>query len=305
MSEENELRACDKELLDACEALDVARVRAALENGADVNMRNEYNTPLIMCTVEFDTWKDKEAIEKCIQVLEVLFEYGVDPNQTDEDNIPLMWDASFLEPSVLEYLLQKGVNPNQAVYDDYCECYETPLMHVWVDEQIEPELDSLKQKSLLLLAYGARPYADEGLTQIELEMDKLSTSKEDSSIEKELDRALFYACQQRDYHTVQLAVKLGGDLGIHCYSGKMCLAAVAIRDTPIVERDEAQKYKWDLELLITEFVLFLLVGMKMPFEEKDIDGILDACKEMNFNKLRTTLLTHHSLGPKFQARVKK
>jgi ankyrin repeat protein len=502
MKEEGELRACDKELLDACEALDVARVRAALSSGADVNVHGThvYGTPLIHA-IEGRLWDEPhdEEEEKRRQVLEKLFEHGVDPNCLDGDGFAPMWCAAFNEPWVIEFLLKHGCDPNRVSIEelDGKMLYYTPLDDMWGEEAycaLDCKFDEVKkyeQKERLLLAYGARPYADEELTETHIDVKEvrtfenvppivfpealgevaalsedekalfeackkldveavrdliqkgcnvnardaadggatplcvvtelqgdaeksLSIAKEllehgaDPNIPKvwkeldfdevtewvygqsplgyavclgksvemvrvllehganpnfrdreddaggntilsakwhyrnrnkvppivareietaleeyggcyddtfdiyecftprrEIDQVLFYACQRLNYRAVQLAVKLGGDLGVRWDEGRMGLATEPIYEAPRLLGPSARKYKWNIESLITDFTLFLLVGMKMPLVEEAIDSILCGCIYRGFEELLTTLLNHHTLGEKFLPRARQ
>ncbi|MGN0852353.1 MAG: hypothetical protein ACI4Q3_03135 [Kiritimatiellia bacterium] len=96
---------------------------------------------------------------------------------------------------------------------------------------------------------------------------------------------------------------VAGVLSAHSHLGDRCLPAVAICDAPQRLGKKARLNNWGpVESLVTDFVLFLLVGMKVPISEKDIDDILTACVGEGFEDLLETLLTHHSLGERFQKR---
>ena len=126
---------------------------------------------------------------------------------------------------------------------------------------------------------------------------------EDDSVKglSDEDAALVYACQRMDYGAVQQAVKLGGNLGLRQW-GSRILPEVTLYDAPQVRGNWFRKNGWQIEQGVLDFILFLLVGMKFPLSEHDVDDILTACVYNGYEEVLKVLLEHHTLGALFRSR---
>ena len=204
------IRSIDKELLDACSALDAKRVLEALQAGADPNCFEEYdNYPLLACLYadkyDFEFWEERnkgrseedddddsdndmseseyeEFLHKMdelkIKVFDLLLEHGADLNYDygNDDVFPILWDAVHCTPRIVEYLLEKGANPNLSKEEGFAH---TPLSHAWIDESVNHEdkeiAKTLSAVSRLLLSYGALPYTEKDLEEESIDLSKIRT----------------------------------------------------------------------------------------------------------------------------------
>jgi ankyrin repeat protein len=309
------LSDAEKSLFKACSALDVAAVSKLLDDGCNPNIRDcddDCATPLCKVTemqaMGYPSILDDKQIDhevgmaalngRAISIARELLRHGADPNipkveqEREEDGFeylygqtPLML-AAWLSKNeeMTELLLESGANPNFRCKDRDADGDTIQSLN-GVDYHVDDPMEVNKIEQLLD-CYGG---CYNGI------FDDWEFSLSD------VDQALIYACQRLDYYGVQLAAKLGGDLAVHSRLGDCCLPVVAIYDAPQLLGNRVRVQKWgNIESLVTDFVLFLLVGMKTPVSEKDVDAILKACVSAGFEELMTALLSHHSLGGKFR-----
>lgn len=305
-------------LFKACNELDVDGVSRLLEENCDPNVRDCDNggiTPL--CKIaEMQSGGFRELLNKngtvdngeledlsrrAYAIAMDLLRHGADPNipkievvrdgfgrETIYGRTCLMfaaWLSKDLEMSRL--LLENGANPNfrSKPKDDDGDTVQS------LNEADRHEADPSRVDAIgkLLCEYGG---CFNGI------FDEYEAGLRD------VDQALIYSCQRLGYYGVQLAAKLGADLSTHSRLGDWCLPVVAIYDAPQLMGKKARLNNWGpVEPLVTDFVLFLLVGMRVPVSGKDIDDILIAAVSSGFEDLLETLLSHHSLGERFRERA--
>lgn len=141
MKKENE------KFFEACITGNVSDLKQALEECADLNIKNkEGQTPLCI-------------VAKCrYDLVKLLTEKGADVNlQSDEQISPLHWAVEFDNEEIVEYLLSKGADINSR--DHY---YETPLhWAAWTGHH---------KSASILLAYGDNPLVENnsGFTPLDL-----------------------------------------------------------------------------------------------------------------------------------------
>lgn len=105
---------------------------AVINLGADVNMKDEDGTPIIIHAVQFEN----------TEILKQLISKGVDVNATDEDGLSALW--FYYNTETLQILIDSDANVNLNVED-----YSSPLFYAIKQADVE----SVK----LLLAAGADP----------------------------------------------------------------------------------------------------------------------------------------------------
>ncbi len=256
-----------------------------------------------------------EADRRRIRVFNLLLENGADLNANHGDLRPLIWEAIYNTSRIIEYLLKKGANPN-AKDKDYLI---TPLQHAWDEERrITQEdmkiADRMPDNARLLLAHGALPEAWEDIKENTVDLSRIRTS-EDISPDvgkqsnvfrqeccrnmRDVDAALVLSCQLMDYHSFQVAAKLGGDLSVSDDSGRP-LPIIVLRDVPLFCSKKFVPFGWyDLEDSIIDYLLFLLVGMKVPTTPDTRSQIVDICIDYEYEKTIQVLRTHNVLGRQF------
>ena len=304
---ENDVSQIDASLLEACNNLDVAAVRKTIELGANPNVlvaHQNGGTPLLDAIIAIgDKGQcDDDARERGLQIVSLLLDSGADPNVPHCEHVdcsvyggkwigttPLKhaaWLSKDVELSKM--LLEHGANPNflsssiggETIMDlNDLDCRSN-----------EPEFDEslfAKPIAMLLASYG-------GCRRHIFDEDSVKGLSDE-------DAALVYACQRMDYGAVQQAVKFGGNLGLRQW-GTRILPEVTLYDAPQVRGNWFRKNGWQIEQGVVDFILFLLVGMKFPLSEHDVDDILTACVYNGYEEVLKMLLEHHTLGALFRSR---
>ncbi len=297
------LSSADGALFAACDRLDESGVERALAAGANPNARNpayDYGTPLlaaVKAASDFDcSCDDAERSRDAIRIAKRLLSAGADPNLCEasgtreggktfiEGATPLQHAAWLAKDvSLSECLLEHGANPNFACSTQGGEEATVMSMNCW-DYNVDDPSD-VKPVEVLLARYG-------GCRNHVFDKDECAGMRD-------VDAALVFACQRLDYYNVQLAEKLGGDLSIR--DGKRSLPVVVLDDAPQLCGKRFADNGWPLEDAVTDFLLFLLVGMKTPVDEEQAERILRACVDNGYADTMRVLVRHHSLGPAFKS----
>ena len=306
-NEENDVSQIDASLLEDCKNLDVAAVRKTIELGANPNVlvsKLDGGTPLLEAIIAISDkgHGEADARERGLQIVSLLLDSGADPNVPHCEHVDCsvyggMWigttplqHAAWLSKDVelSKMLLEHGANPNflsssiggETIMDlNDLDCRSN-----------EPEFDEsrfAKPIEMLLASYG-------GCRRQIFDEDSVKGLSDE-------DAALVYACQRMDYGAVQQAVKFGGNLGLRQW-GTRILPEVTLYDAPQVRGNWFRKNGWQVEQGVLDFILFLLVGMKFPLSEHDIDDILTACVYNGYEEVLKVLLEHHVLGALFRSR---
>lgn len=304
---ENDVSQIDASLLEACKNLDVAAVCKTIELGANTNVlvsKLDGGTPLLATiTAISDKGSDEtDARERGVRIVSLLLDSGADPNLPCCEHVDCsvyggMWTgttplqhAAWLSKDVelSKMLLEHGANPNflsssiggETIMDlNALDCRPR-----------EPEFDEsqfAKLIEMLLASYG-------GCRRHIFDEDSVKGLSDE-------DAALVYACQRMDYGAVQQAVKLGGNLGLRQW-GTRILPEITLYDAPQVCGNRFRETGWKIELGVLDFILFLLVGMKVPLTDSDADDILSACVYNGYEEVIKVLLEHHTLGALFRSR---
>ena len=304
---ENDVSQIDASLLEACKNLDVAAVRKTIELGANPNVlvsKHYGGTPLLDTIIAISDKESDEpdARERGVRIVSLLLDSGADPNLPCCEHVDCsvyggMWTgttplqhAAWLSKDVelSKMLLEHGANPN---FLSSSIGGETILDLNALDcRPREPEFDEsqfAKLIEMLLASYG-------GCRRHIFDEDSVKGLSDE-------DAALVYACQRMDYGAVQQAVKLGGNLDLRQW-GTRILPEVTLYDAPQVRGNWFRKNGWQIEQGVVDFILFLLVGMKFPLSEHDVDDILTACVYNGYEEVLKMLLEHHILGALFRSR---
>lgn len=305
------LTDADRRLFAACRDVDEVRVVTALKEGANPNARDAedgFVTPLGLLVRQnvYDAAKGRPTPEfeaawrtRVQKAVKTLLDQGADPNigevyrmenSTDgnlEGSTPLQESCWLLKDVELSrFLLDHGANPNFMSELHNGETIRTMNNFDYnVDDPVE-----VKPIEVLLNRYGGC----------------CSSIFDGKACEgfSDTDKALVFACQRMDYHAVQLAVKLGGNLGVREW-GRRCLPVIVMEDAPQLRGKYYADNGLDIEDEIINFVMFLLVGMKMPLTDEVVDDMLFACVDNGYEKVLAALLNHHKLGEFFQMRGRR
>lgn len=258
---------------------------------------------------------ERESDLRRIRIFTILLDRGADINLNIGDD--LLWHAVHNSPEIVEFLLSRGADPN-CESDNGQNHDMNPLSHAWTDETVyrsDPEASkSYATIGRMLLSYGARPEWSGDFKETAVDLEKIRSFEDVPPLVhpalpenvkplcagmRDVDAALVFACQRLDYYNVQLAEKLGGDLSIR--DGNRSLPVVVLDDAPQLCGKRFADNGWNLEDAVTDFLLFLLVGMKTPVDGEQAERILRACVDNGYADTMRVLVRHHSLGPAFKS----
>lgn len=308
-SETKQLTAEDKELFAACRSHDMTLALSALEKGGNPNARDaerDFATPLLEA-VRGNIYDIKEnpTEEDCRQwrkvkrdLAQMLLERGADPNigevseyygadygvRTIEANTPLhesAWLSKDVELSKM--LLDHGANPNILSSDPSPHTIRD--MNDWdynVDSPIE-----VKAIEKLLGSYGGCCYY-------------IFDNEERKGLSA-VDRKLILGCQRLDYSVVMSAIRDGANTSLHEW-GDRCIPVIALNDAPQLLGKRFKEKGCDIEDEMSDFLLYLMGGMKVPIGEREADEIIRACVDNGFEKVLSVMVAHHKYGGLFRAR---
>ncbi len=120
---------------------DLARVREALENGADPNV--DRGTPVLIRPMLRASSSDKPKRDEIAQILGELLRAGADPNVVWEDGSALMHAVASGAIEVVEVMLEHGADPrfrNSAGHSAHHWCREASVRKLLSEQPPPPEL---------------------------------------------------------------------------------------------------------------------------------------------------------------------
>lgn len=241
--------SADERLLKACSELDVDQLRDSLDAGANVNVCDGVNTPIISVMRGDGFWglaadeddlksgedgeppltvleeRCKSAIDKKIRCLKLLLERGADINLSPPHEWSVGFHAVSSEVEVVRFLLENGLDPNVPT-EWFGGEPTTTLSYAWVEEQInrndERFCGELRQVVQLLLEYGAVPALPEELDGDDSSFENLRSFEHvppciGLSMPPEVraltaaDKALFAACREHSVADVVEALGQGAN----------------------------------------------------------------------------------------------
>lgn len=111
----------DKELLAACEKVDVEGIKVALSRGANPNAFSigpwsEAAMPLMISSYShMEEDKNEPALFESIKLL---LDAGYDINLSPCDNATALYESTLSDPSIVKFLLENGADPNTICWID-------------------------------------------------------------------------------------------------------------------------------------------------------------------------------------------
>jgi len=172
----------DKMLFSACDILDFAAVKMAVERGADVNALDENGESALSHTLDYFTEhgmiideeysvEEEKAIiqenyKKCIKIVDYLLDLGADIDLFGVNGMQPITHAYYARSlEMVEHLLKRGSNPNYNSYrcddvrwctEDSCRCTILNVIGGMLAEEYD---DFAKEVEMLIHKYGGRIYA--------------------------------------------------------------------------------------------------------------------------------------------------
>lgn len=156
-----------EKMVRAYSSFDVALLKEAIAEGADVNITNSRGWPLFDSMLVNWSWDADELTVKCpedtlVEFMEILIQNGLDVNcrYPEDSSLTVFERVATLCTSdkVLELLLRNGCNPNGRRPDLVWSPYEELLDQVELDEYLGyPDLAEMKRRHAEIgRRYGAK-----------------------------------------------------------------------------------------------------------------------------------------------------
>ena len=160
----------DRELMKACDMLDVKLVEDLVRKGANVNALDEGGMSALGCTLSglhglFRNDKDKQPMgedelhARTKSIVKCLVANGADLDLFGHDGITPLAECYYMRsPEMMEFLLKEGANPNVHCFiedDNYRNEYCSAALWLIDDELYEDYDDVSREMERILIKYGA------------------------------------------------------------------------------------------------------------------------------------------------------
>ena len=156
--------ALDRELFEACRALDIPKVARLLDSGANPNASSGdiCSDNLLKDTFQavFDH-KDRDArMQDAFKIAELLLSHGSDIDFAPYLGATPLYESIHYDISITRFLLEKGANPNTISWIAIGEIPETPLDHVRDDIAAHGKEPYLIEMSEMLDSRGGKYFEE-------------------------------------------------------------------------------------------------------------------------------------------------
>ena len=156
--------ALDREMIEACHALDVSKVARLLDAGANANATSGDVCPDNPLTVTLEALYDHEdeatRMQSAFRIAELLLSHGGDIDFSPHLGATPLYQSVHLDASVARFLLEKGADPNTVSWIAIGEIPATPFDHVVDDIAAngeEPDLMAIRE---LLDSHGGKYFSE-------------------------------------------------------------------------------------------------------------------------------------------------
>lgn len=156
--------ALDRELFEACRALDIPKVARLLDSGANPNASSGDVCADNLLKAAFQAVFDHEdrvaRMQDAFRIAELLLSHGSDIDFAPYLGATPLYESIHSDVSITRFLLEKGANPNTVSWIAIGEIPATPFDHVADDIAVngeEPDLMAIRE---LLDSHGGK-YFDE------------------------------------------------------------------------------------------------------------------------------------------------
>ena len=154
----------DRDLHDACEKLDLAKVESLLDAGANPNSTSGdpcYDTLLTdLFQGAADLRSSEPPIDKVRGIIDTLVSHGCDLDFSPYESAAPMYEAIHFSPGFLEYLIEKGANPNTVSWIGLYDWPATPLDHAADDIGAYGEDPDLNARFDLIKKAGGKFFSE-------------------------------------------------------------------------------------------------------------------------------------------------
>lgn len=150
----------DKELLVACDRLDIDGVRSALSKGGNPNAFSDGPWAEGALSIMINTYSHKGDDANAVRLLEaikILLDAGCDIDLSPCGGTTALYEATMSDPSVVKFLLENGANPNTICWIDPQDCsMATALDSVAGDIACHGNLPELEEMFKLIEDAGGK-----------------------------------------------------------------------------------------------------------------------------------------------------
>ncbi len=154
----------DKTLLDACNKLDIGRVKAALDDGANPNTTTggRYAEGVIMSLLDAfgDSGGGGAAIKSVCEIIDLLISYGYDIDFCPYCGCTPLYGATYHNTELIKFMIEKGADPNAVSWIALDEIPHTPLDSVANDMNAYGSDPDLQERFGILEKAGGKFFSE-------------------------------------------------------------------------------------------------------------------------------------------------
>ena len=292
---------CDEALFEACSRLDVPAMEKAIANGANVFATNRYDDTvaeevaeaIMSAEIDEDTEARGKELEKGRMAFRFLLEHGGDLDFAGYGAVCPIYGTGHGYPELTRILLELGAAPNTCSFFMPDEYYPvSALEHLKTDRCIHGDEEGMFSRVERMLyraggmTYGIWALDDKQDNDMLDSEDRPGTPKEDFPKSMAMrDRKLIQAVRRGWEYNTQLAVRWGGDPAARDAQGRN-LVRIFLEDYETYSPKEGASS----QEFFTDFVLFLLNGIRVPVTDDEMSAIIAICKDKGYEDCLKELL---------------
>lgn len=160
----------DKELIEACDKIDPAKVESALNAGANPNATTGGRFAEGLMPTLFDAIDDSDKCDGTMQnvykIVDLLISHGCDIDFCPYCECTPLYSATYHNSELIKFMIEKGANPNAVSWIALGEIPATPLDSIADDINVygsDPDFEESLQKSWdIIKAAGGKFFSELG-----------------------------------------------------------------------------------------------------------------------------------------------
>lgn len=283
---------CDEALFEACSRMDVPAMEKAIANGANVFATNRYDDTvagviaeaIMSAEIDEDAEAREKELEKGRMAFKCLLDHGGDLDFAGNGAVCPIYETGHGYPELARILLEFGADPNIWAFFMPDECPRSALEHLKTDRCTRGDEDGVFSRVERMLyraggmTYGIWNLDDKQDNDMLNSEDRPGTPKEtfpESMVMR--DRKLIQAVRRGWEYNTQLAVRWGGNPAVRDAQGRN-LVRIFIEDYETYRSNEGASS----QEFITDFVLFLHNGIRVPVTDDEMAAIIAICKDKGY-----------------------
>ncbi len=282
----------DEALFEACSRLDVPAMEKAIANGANVFATNRYDDTvageiaeaIMSAEIDEDAETRGKELEKGRMAFKCLLDHGGDLDFAGYGAVCPIYETGHGYSELARILLELGADPNTLSFFMPDEYPVSALEHLRTDRLTHGDEDGVFSRVERMLyraggvTYGIWELDDKQDNDMLDSEDRPDTPKENFPVSMAMrDRKLIQAVRRGWEYNTQLAVRWGGNPAVRDPQGRS-LIRIFIEDYETYRPEEgAPSHEF-----ITDFVLFLLNGIRVPVTDDETAAIVTICREKGY-----------------------